>query len=59
MSTCQPSSVPHVKVNDLYSIWSLYLLFLFNLVPLFVNINQFGPIEDVTKFIFYIKVIMM
>jgi len=34
MSTCQHSSVPRVKVNDLYSIWSLYLLFLFNLVPI-------------------------
>ena len=37
------SSMPRVKVNVLYSIWSLYLLFLFNLVPIFVNINQFGP----------------
>jgi len=43
MSTCQPSSVPRVKVNVLYSIWFLYLLFLFNFVPIFVNINQFDP----------------
>jgi len=43
MSTCQPSSVPHVRVNALYWIWFLYLLFLFNLVLIFVNINQFGP----------------
>ena len=43
MSTCQPSSVLRVKVNVLNSIWSLYLLFLFNYVPIFVKINQFGP----------------
>jgi len=41
----QPNSVPRVKVNVLYLIWSLYLLFLFNLVPIFVNINQFGPYQ--------------
>jgi len=61
--------VPHVKVNVLYPIWSLYLLFLFNLVPnlpiffiiyyFCLKLTNFVPIEDVTKFNFYIKVIMM
>jgi len=33
--------VSYVKVNVLYSIWSLYLLFLFNLVPILFKIDQF------------------
>jgi len=41
MSTCQPNSVPYVKVNVINSIWSLYLLFLFNLVPILFKIDQF------------------
>ena len=39
---CQSNSVTHVKVNVLYSIWSLYLLFLFNLVPILFKIDQFS-----------------
>jgi len=43
MSTCQPNSVPRVKVNVLYSICSLYLLFLFNLFPILFKIDKFCP----------------
>ena len=56
MSTCQSSSVPRVKVNILYSIWSLYLLFLFNQVLIFVKINQFWDLfEHKTKIRTYLK----
>ena len=58
MSICQPNNVSRVNVNVLYSIWSLYLLFLFNLILILFKIDQFCP-ENVTKFNFYIKVIMI
>jgi len=43
MTTCQPSSVSRVKVNVLCLIWSLYLLFLFNLVSILFKIDKFCP----------------
>jgi len=43
MSTCQSISVSRVIVNILYLIWSLYSLFLFNLVSILFKIEQFYP----------------
>ena len=56
---CQPNNVPHVKGNVLYSIWSLYSLFLFNFVNLFLKKwSNFVPLQIETKSNFYINVIM-
>jgi len=36
--------VPRVKVNVLYSIWSLYLLFLFNLIQVLLILTNLVPL---------------
>jgi len=63
MYICQPNNVPqlHVRVNVLYPILFLYLLFLFNLVPILFKIKQFCLklsnfilIKNKIKFNFYI-----
>jgi len=59
MSMCKPSSVPHVKVNILYSIWSHICYFCSIRYQILLTLTNLVPIEDVTKFNFYIKVIMM
>jgi len=46
----------HVRVNVLYSLWYLYLLFLFNLIPILFKLTNFVHVKDETKFNFYIKV---
>ena len=59
MFTCQSTSVPHVIINLLYSIWSLYSLVLFNLIPISFKWSNFVPFQIETKFNFNINFIMM
>jgi len=47
------------RVNILYLIWFLYLLFLSNLVSNLFKIKHFFSSEIDTKFNFYIKLIMI
>jgi len=51
-STCQVTVVPRVNASVTCQ-FVVVLFFLFNLVPIFVQINQFFPFQIDTKFIIF------
>jgi len=59
MFPCQPNNMSRIRVNVLYLIWFLNLLFLFNLVLFFKKLRNFAPFQIEIKFNFYVNVIMM